>query len=221
MALYSFAYLPNSKLHQKKIDSSLLPTSGDKLQLFLTAREMFLENGYRQIGMDHFVLPSDELAQAQEKGTLRRNFMGYTVRAAYDWIGLGMSSISYVNDNFAQNVSELKKYNEIIDNSEFAIQRGLKLSEDDKIRQYLISQLMCNFVLDKSELENKFGIKFEDYFDTEIVELEKFKQDNLLEERDNKLIITEAGRLFIRNIAMEFDIYLRKGDLKVQFSRTV
>ena len=221
VALYSFAYLPNSKLHQKKIDNSLLPSAGEKLQLFLTAREMFLESGYRQIGLDHFVRPSDELARAREQGKLRRNFMGYTVRAAKDWIGLGMSSISYVDDNFAQNVSDLKKYGETIEQSKFAIQRGLKLSQDDKIRQYAISQLMCNFMLDKSDLEDKFGIKFENYFEPEIIELEKFKQDNLLEERDNKLMITEAGRLFIRNIAMEFDIYLRQGDLKVQFSRTV
>ncbi len=89
VALYSYAHLPAGKSHQKKIDEGILPTAAVKSDLFNLAREMFQSGGYKQIGMDHFVLPTDELALAASEGKLRRNFMGYTVNAAKDWIGVG------------------------------------------------------------------------------------------------------------------------------------
>ncbi len=221
VALYNFAYLPKAKPHQKKLDPALMPSPEEKLKLFYSAREMFLEGGYRLIGMDHFVLPEDELAVAAERGKLCRNFMGYTVLAADDWLGFGMSSISYINQCFAQNRSELAGYREAIDNGEFATFRGMKLSSDDIIRQYLISELMCNFKIDISAIEKKFEIDFDDYFAAEKTLLRQFEDDCLLDRVADRYIVSGPGKLFVRNIAMVFDVYLKYRDIKVQFSRTV
>ncbi len=221
IALYSFAYLPESKPHQRLINPEDLPTPSQKLQLFLQGREMFLEAGYRLIGMDHFVLPDDELAIAQEKGQLRRNFMGYTVMAAKDWIGFGMSSISYIDQSFAQNLSSMAEYEKAIEEGNLAVYRGLKLSEDDILRQHLISELMCNFKIDVADLENRFNISFEDYFKDALSGMQAFIDDDLLEKEGKTYLLTDMGKIFIRNIAMEFDAYLKDSKIEVQFSRTV
>jgi oxygen-independent coproporphyrinogen-3 oxidase len=224
IALYSYAHLPQGKAHQQKIDVAALPSPQLKFDLFELARNMFAAGGYFQIGMDHFVLPSDELALAAEKGKLRRNFMGYTIVTAKDWIGIGMSSISYINSNFAQNYSSIDSYNKAIDQGRPAVYRGLKLTPDDLIRQYIISELMCNFKVDLGELSKNFGIESGKYLADELQQLEPFVQDELLNVENDILTVTPLGKIFVRNIAMTFDIYLKKGDKKdskVQFSRTI
>jgi oxygen-independent coproporphyrinogen-3 oxidase len=224
VALYSYAHLPQRQANQRSIDESSLPSAETKSELFGLARARFLESGYVQIGMDHFVLPKDELALAAGRGKLRRNFMGYTVNAAKDWIGVGMSSISYVSDNFAQNKSEIDGFSAEIDNGDFAIYRGLKLSKDDLIRQFAIMEIMCNFRLDYSEANRRFGIEIRDYFRGELNELAQFSTDGLLSVGEDGIEIMSTGRLFVRNIAMVFDAYLKKGadgKSKAQFSRTI
>ena len=224
IALYSFAYLPQLKAHQKKIEPNDLPSADIKLQLFLIARRMFIENGYVQIGMDHFVLPDDELAVAMKRGKLRRNFMGYTINAAEDWLGIGMSSISYIDKQFAQNISGITGYYEAVDDDHLATFRGLKLSDDDLIRQRVITDLMCNFHVDLDEISRQYGIDATDYFKTELSQLRTFLDDNLITRNEAIITVTDPGQLFIRNIAMLFDAYLTKGDTDLprgQFSRTV
>ncbi len=223
LAVYSFAYIPDFKSNQARINKNDLPATEVKYKLFAKAIEMFTEAGYRQIGMDHFALPSDELAIAQVDGRLNRNFMGYTVQAAPEMIGFGMSSIGYINNSFFQNISKLDSYKTAIREDKFAIYRGMVLSEDDLIRQYLISSLMCNFVLNFADLKKKFNIDYHTYFAEEHKELKGFFEDNFLNLHPDRLEIAELGRTFVRNIAMTFDAYLRKKDNrnKATFSRTI
>ncbi len=223
VALYSFAYLPSVKANQMKIVESELPVTEDKYKLFALAIEMFTEAGYLQIGMDHFALPNDELSIAQNDGRLHRNFMGYTVQASPEMIGLGMSSIGYIDNSFFQSYPMLSKYNEAIEKSEFAVFKGMKLSQDDLTRQYVINSLMCNFQLSFNEFHQKFKIQYHDYFHKEHKELSEFFVDNFLEAPNGGLKITSVGRTFIRNIAMVFDAYINKDTKgkKPTFSRTI
>jgi oxygen-independent coproporphyrinogen-3 oxidase len=201
-----------------------LPSPETKLTLFKIARERFDAAGYNQIGMDHFVLPNDELAVAAARGKLRRNFMGYTVNAAKDWVGIGMSAISYINKCFAQNHGKLDAYSNAIDNGILAAYRGMALSRDDLIRQHIIMELMCNFKLDLTELGDKFDIEPARYFQREFESLKPFVADGLLEFDAVSIKATPAGKMFIRNIAMTFDAYLNRTETErasVQFSRTI
>lgn len=223
VALYSFAYLPQNMANQMAIRSEELPVTEVKYQLFASAVEEFTKAGYRQIGMDHFALPDDELALAQQDGRLHRNFMGYTVQTAPEMIGFGMSAIGYVNNSFFQNYSKLDSYETAIREKRFAIYRGMTLTTDDLIRQYVISQLMCNFRLHYQSLEQNFAVRYDEYFRNEHRNLKLFLDDNLMQADENGLQITPIGRTFVRNIAMTFDGYLDdNGESRgVRFSRTI
>ena len=223
LAVYSFAYLPSSMAHQSKILPEDLPTTEVKYRLFATAVEKFTAAGYRQIGMDHFALPEDELTRAQADGRLFRNFMGYTVQHSPEMIGFGMSSIGYIDNAFFQNHSKLDSYQNTAAEKSFATYRGLRLSDDDLVRQYLITQLMCNFRLNYAELDSKFGVNYSDYFGNEHKNLGIFFDDDLICESADGLSITPVGRTFVRNIAMTYDAYLNgsQADKAPTFSRTI
>ncbi|MDD3731683.1 MAG: oxygen-independent coproporphyrinogen III oxidase [candidate division Zixibacteria bacterium] len=223
VAVYSYAHLPQMKLNQLKIDATALPGTELKYDLFATAVELFLQAGYVQIGMDHFARPGDDLARALAKGALHRNFMGYTPKVTSDMLSLGMSAISNINGCFAQNTSQLDGYMKVIASGRPAVYRGWRLSRDDKIRQWVILSLMCNFVLDFKKLSERFAVDYYDYFPEENNDLEEFINDGLLERKEHRLLVKPEGRIFVRNIAMVFDIYLRKKQpgQKPLFSRTI
>jgi oxygen-independent coproporphyrinogen-3 oxidase len=223
LAVYSFAYLPKLKANQQKILPTDLPSADLKYRLFSKAIEKFTAAGYRQIGMDHFALPNDELSIAQAEGRLYRNFMGYSIQTAPDMIGLGMSAIGYIDDTFVQNDPKLKAYKEAVETAGTAVYRGKRLSRDDLIRQYAITSMMCNFGLNFSRMNEKFGIDGRDYFADETTKLDGFVADGLLKVSEGGLEITETGRTFVRNIAMTFDAYLGKptGGTRPTFSKTI
>jgi oxygen-independent coproporphyrinogen-3 oxidase len=225
VAVYSFAYIPWVKGNQKTIDTAELPSPELKVELFCLAREAFLAAGYRPVGMDHFALPEDELSLAIEKRTLHRNFMGYTVKHAPDMIGVGTSAIGDVAGAYAQNVKKLSEYYPAIEAGRFPIERGYRLSDEDQIRRYAITQLMCNFYLERRATAERFGIDFDSHFAFELEVLEAPEgpiDSGFVALTPEAIVVLPLGRLFVRNIAMIFDVYLRqkKGDKPV-FSRTV
>ena len=110
IALYGYAHLPSIQRHQCRIDESTLPDPSLRLALFDQATTAFVAAGYESIGMDHFALPEDELAEAARSGRLGRNFMGYTVQAAPDVIGCGLSAIGDVAGAYVQNHKRLSDY---------------------------------------------------------------------------------------------------------------
>jgi oxygen-independent coproporphyrinogen-3 oxidase len=213
LAVYSFAYMPDVLKHQKRMPADTLPMGRTKLDLFRAAYSAFLGAGYRAIGMDHFALPDDELSRAQERRTLGRNFQGYTVKSASDVVAVGSTAISDVAGAYAQSVRALPRYYERIQAGRFATERGIVMSEDDKRRRALITQLMCNFWVDLGEEGSR-------YFAPELQKLKSFEDDGLLVRRGTQLEVTPMGRLFVRNLAMVFDAYLARAD-KPRFSKTV
>jgi oxygen-independent coproporphyrinogen-3 oxidase len=223
VAVYSFAFVPWVKANQRRLDPASFPSPELKFELFLQALEAFSAAGYVQIGMDHFALPSDELAIAQHAGRLHRNFMGYTVMPAADQVGFGITAIGDLRGAFVQNVKKLVGYYEAIEAGRMPVERGYVLDEDDKIRRQVILQLMCNFSLDTTAIEERFGIRFAEYFAVELGELKAPEESGFIRLSPGRIEVTERGRLFIRNVCMIFDRYLRAklaGEKQV-FSRTV
>ena len=156
--MYSFAFVPWMKAHMKDLSEESLPGPDLKLALFGLARRAFLDAGYRQIGMDHFAVPEDELARALEHRVLHRNFMGYTVQSARDMVALGVSGIGDVQGTFVQNTKKLNEYYAALDEGRFPIERGYALDRDDEIRRHVITTLMCNGYLAVADVERRFGI---------------------------------------------------------------
>jgi oxygen-independent coproporphyrinogen-3 oxidase len=222
IAVYNFAYVPWMKPHQKLINPDELPSPEIKLELLTMTIEKFTRAGYAYIGMDHFAKENDELTIAQKSKTLQRNFQGYSTKAGCDLFGVGMSSISHFTTNYAQNSKTLTEYYQAINRKSFATEVGYRMSHDDNLRKYVILRLMCDLALNFNDVENKFNIKFEEYFHESLQKLEPFIEDHLLERRAGELMVTIQGRLFLRNIAMCFDAYLNKVSKdKPIFSRTV
>lgn len=223
-AVYSFAHVPAMHPHMKRIPSAALPPREEKLALFATARELFLEAGYEPIGMDHFARPDDEIALARRAGRLSRNFQGYCVVAAEDVVGLGTSAIGDLGNAYFQNAKKLNPYRHAIEERRLPIERGVVLSADDLLRRDVIRQLMCNFRVDVDLIERRHGIAFRSYFAEDLAELAEYERDGLVLVGAEAIAATPLGELFIRNLAMCFDRYLRPGASRVEgrpFSRTV
>jgi len=223
VAVYSYAFVPWIKAHQKQIHLEDLPPREVKLALFGIAYERFIAAGYEQIGMDHFALPSDALAVAARARTLKRNFMGYTTAPAEDSIGFGVSAIGELGGAFAQNTKKLTRYEEAVTAGVPPIERGFERSRDDVIRRDVIHSLMCTFHLDVRALERTHGIDFGSYFASALSELAAGPVEHgFVEVRDDAIEVTQAGRLFVRNVCMAFDAYLQRHEGSSQrFSRTV
>ena len=226
VAVYSFAFVPWMKAHMKHLPEDSLPGPELKIALLTLAQRAFVGAGYRQIGMDHFALPEDELGHALEAGTLHRNFMGYTVQSARDMVSLGVSAIGDVQGTFVQNTKKLNEYYTALDEGRFPIERGYALDQDDRIRRHVITELMCNGYLDVHETEQQFGIRFDEYFAAELAELtgpDSPVTDGLVEVDEVAITVSPQGRMFVRNICMIFDRYLRArtASAKPVFSRTV
>ena len=210
LAIYGYAHLPRMFKGQRHIDAASLPSPAARLDLLRLAIEELTAAGYRYVGMDHFALPDDELVRAQEAGELQRNFMGYTTHARCDLIGAGVSAISHVADSFSQNLRDLKSYTAAIESGRLPVWRGLALTDDDRVRSEVISALMCQGVIDIGAIENRHAIAFERYFAAELAQLRPHIDEGLVRLEPGRIVVTGAGRLLLRSIAMCFDAYLER-----------
>ena len=221
IALYSFAYVPWLSKPQNKFNLEAIALHDEKLDIFIRSREQLLTAGYQAIAMDHFALSSDDMAKAFNKGKLHRNFMGYTLKPADEFIGLGVSAIGFLENTFVQNTKILPEYYEMLKNAQLPVERGMILCDDDLRRQWVINKLMCSFYLDKNEFKTTFGVTFDAYFDVEKEHLLQCQEDELIDLSEGAIVVTELGKIFIRNVCMGFDAYLRKKEGHKRFSRTV
>jgi oxygen-independent coproporphyrinogen-3 oxidase len=158
VALYGYAHVPWMSRRQQMIPSDAMPTPQERLRLFEVARQMFVAEGYAEIGIDHFAKSHDSMAKAALAGTLRRNFQGYTVDPAEVLIGLGASSISRFPQGFAQNVSGTADHTRAIREGHFSTHRGHVFTGEDRLRGRIIEALMCDFHVSRAEILRDYEV---------------------------------------------------------------
>ena len=220
LACFGYAHLPARIKHQQAIDEETLPPSRERLGMLLDANRFLVKQNYCAIGLDHFALPDDKLAQAHKTGSLWRNFMGYTEIRGLEMIGFGASSISEFNTLYTQNEPDPERYRELIDAGKSAVIRGHRLDSDDVIRRQLINDLMCNLIIRIPEAASEVGAEYAANLEAIMNQLESFREDDLITPLEGGgYQVTPLGQLFLRNMAMLFDRYLP--DQQVTFSRTV
>jgi oxygen-independent coproporphyrinogen-3 oxidase len=223
IACYNYAHLPERFLPQRSIDRLTLPEPEEKLVLAQMISATLQDAGYRYIGMDHYVLPDDDLAMAQGEGRLQRNFQGYSLRIAEDLLGVGVSSISQIGDFYLQNARGVDEYYALLDEGRLPMTRGYMINSEDRLRRHVIMALICELTLDVKECEREFGVDFFAHFADAIANLRSAEADGLIQIGRDQLQVTPEGRPFLRNICMPFDEYLdehaRTG--KAKFSATV
>lgn len=222
LALFNYAHVPWLKKHQGVFDPATLPQPEVKLSLFEMAVRRFIGLGYRYIGMDHFARPDDELTVHQADDTLRRNFMGYTTYADSDLYAFGPSAIADLDRAYLQNERNVHAYIERIEAGNLPVVRGMRLSDDDRLRRDVINRLFCLLHVSKDAVEAEFGIGFDETFGTALEALAPLEADGLVERGARDLRVTPRGQILLRNIAMVFDSYLARTPLEGRrFSRTV
>jgi oxygen-independent coproporphyrinogen-3 oxidase len=220
LAVFSYAHVPWIKPSQRIFEKQAnLPTTEEKLKMLAAAVRKLTAAGMVYIGMDHFARADDELAVAQREGTLQRNFQGYSTHAGASIYGFGMSSISQTGDSYRQNLKELPDYYAALDAGRLPLERGLILSEEDRIRRQVIMRIMCDRRIDFADLSRRLGVDFAGKFAQEIASLADLEADGLLRRSPDGFVVTGVGALLIRIIAMRFDAYLDKGPRR--FSKAV
>lgn len=218
LAFYSYAHVPWIKGNgQRGFKDEDVPKDEEKRKLYEQGKLQLSKHGFVEIGMDHFALKSDSMYQSFKEGKLHRNFMGYTTTNTKVMIGLGVSSISDSWNAFAQNEKVLEDYYARLDKNEIPVFKGHILSEEDLIIRQHILNIMCQFETNWSDSNTQFS-ELPEVIDS----LHEMQQDDLLEIKENKLIVTEKGKPFVRNICMAFDLHLkRKAPERQLFSMTI
>jgi len=219
IAAYGYAHLPERFSAQKQIAKHDLPDASTRLTLLQQTVETLTAAGYVHIGVDHFALPGDDLAQALAAGTLQRNFQGYSTHAACDLVGFGMSAIGHVGDTFSQNAKDLVGYYAALDSGRLPVARGLRLDADDLIRADLIQRLMCAGEVDIAAFEARHLVDFPRYFHAALGRLAPLVDDGLVTCTPGRIEVTPRGRYLLRIIARAFDAYAAHP--KIRYSRAM
>ena len=218
LAFYSYAHVPWIKGNgQRGFKDEDIPKDDKKRMLYEIGKKSLFENGYYEIGMDHFALKEDSLYKAFQTGKLHRNFMGYSSSKTQLMIGLGVSSISDSWYSFAQNVKDLEEYYQLLEMDKLPFYRGHLLTSEDLIIRKHILNLMCQFETSWANSDAYF-----DEIQDILIELEEMEKDGLLVIGKKKITVTEAGKPFVRNICMGFDLLLKRKAPDTQlFSMTI
>lgn len=225
LSLFNYAHMPHLFKSQSLIREIDLPTPAEKLEILHMAIEHLQSAGYIYIGMDHFAKPSDSLVKAQRDGRLQRNFQGYSTHGECDLLSFGVSAISAFGNTYVQNAKQLSAYEQLVDAGQLPCVRGFTLSADDKLRQYVINQIICHFHLDFADIKKQFGITAEDYFAKELIQLMPMVEDDLLSIDAEGIHVHNHGRLLVRRICMVFDAYInnckRQTENQITYSKII
>ncbi|MEL6885910.1 MAG: oxygen-independent coproporphyrinogen III oxidase [Pseudomonadota bacterium] len=201
VALYGYAHVPWVARRQNLIPSDALPTPRERLDLFEVARKLLTWDGYREIGIDHFALPDDGLAQAQANDTLKRNFQGYTDDQSEVLIGVGASSISRFPQGYAQNAPSTSRYHSAVEGGDFATVRGHKFTAEDRIRGPIIEALMCRFEISVHDAPDNADVV------RALIRGAQARFGDAVHVSEDRLVIRPEARALTRVIARHFDTY--------------
>lgn len=205
IAIFGYAHLPARLKHQRMIDDDALPDAMERFEQSNRLAQLLLDAGFVRIGLDHFARPHDPLASKP----ISRNFQGYTTDAAETLIGFGASAIGRLPQGFVQNAVPVADYGRLIKEHGLAASRGIALSDDDRIRSFVIERLMCDFEFPTAELRRRFGEAARPVL-AEAEVLVRNDADHLVERTADGFRVTERGRPFVRTIASKFDSYLAR-----------
>lgn len=195
IAFYSYAHVPWLKPGQRHFTEKDLPVGDEKFALYQKGREMLIDGGFHDVGMDHFASKNDSLYQASQAKSLHRNFMGYTDQHTHLLIGLGVSSISDGWNGFAQNSRTVEVYLSRISEGIIPVEKGHILTREDLENRKHILGIMCR---EKTCFKNGIPEHISD-------RLWPLSEDGLIVFDKNTIQLTHLGKSYIRNVCMVFD----------------
>ncbi len=158
IALFGYAHVPWMAKKQRLIPTDALPGPAERAEQAARAAQALIAAGYEPIGLDHFALPTDPLAIAAREGRLRRNFQGYTTDTAETLIGFGASAISRTRFGYAQNIADPGGWGRAVRAGILPVARGHALTDDDRLRGFVIERIMCDGSVDLAAASARFGV---------------------------------------------------------------
>ena len=210
VALFGYAHLPHLRPHQKLVErAGPIPGIAERAELLSAAMARLDAAGYVRVGLDHYVLPDDELLAAAASGDLHRNFQGYVVQRAEHLLGFGPSAISDVAGAYWQNDPDVAGWSNRVTAGVLPVARGVRLEADDFVRGFVIDRLMCDGEIGFDAFEERFGVDFAEYFAAELAQLASGTLAELvdIDLAGGRLVATPLGCHFIRSVCMVFDAY--------------
>jgi oxygen-independent coproporphyrinogen-3 oxidase len=223
LVTFSYAHVPWVNKAQTLLEKIGLPDEQEKIDMTESAYNLLEENGYKSIGMDHYVLETDVMYKAQQSGNLHRNFQGYCTRETTGQVyAFGVSGISQLDNSYIQNTKSISEYISGINNGDFAVTRGYSLSKNDSVIRRVIAQFMCNKKINWKNLAESLNITSDELrsiinYDNQA--LQQFESDQIIELSDETIQITDNGLPFIRNVAASFDPLIK--DTNKTFSKSI
>ena len=212
IALFGYAHVPWMKKHQRLIPPESLPDTAARWRQYEDACARLVDHhGYVQIGLDHFAKPDDEMAVALAAKRLNRNFQGYTTDTATVLVAFGASGIGSLPQGYVANVGEIHFYQQAIAEGRLPIQRGIAISDDDRLRRRIIERLMCDLEVDLDKVAAEFGHSGKE-FSAELAALEPMIGDGLVTIDGHRIFVTPEGRTLVRAVGSAFDRYLKQGE---------
>jgi oxygen-independent coproporphyrinogen III oxidase len=223
VATFSYAHVPWAKDHQKTLESKGLPDAEAKIEMAVGTYAGFQAAGYLPIGMDHYAKPHDELALAQENGTLHRNFQGYcSRRTTGQVVGFGASAITQLHEGYVQNIKESSAYSDAVAQDRLPVERAYVLTRDERFHREVVNSIMCQGMLDLDHIGEGEGfdpLETRRILSSGVDHLEGPVADGLCTFDGRTLRTTDKGRLAVRNLAFLFDPLIGTGEGR--YSRTV
>lgn len=207
LSVFGYAHVPWMKKHQQLIPTEVLPDTQERWAQYEEIQNRLSAHGYIAIGLDHFAHEADSMAVALRNGELHRNFQGYTTDRAEALIGFGPSAISSLPQGYAQNDPALARWQRSVEAGMCAIEKGVALSGEDKLRREIINELMCNLSVDLDDICARFQTSA-DRFRPELDRIDAMSADNIVKVNGHNIILTETGRPLVRAICAAFDTYL-------------
>ncbi|MBS0469886.1 MAG: oxygen-independent coproporphyrinogen III oxidase [Proteobacteria bacterium] len=210
LAIFGYAHVPHFKKHMALIPEDALPGVAERFAQAEMAQALLESCGYRAIGIDHFAKPEDALAIAQDNGTLRRNFQGYTTDDAATLIGLGASAIGALPQGYVQNISDVPGYRKALDEGRLPVARGVAVSDEDRVRRAAIERLMCDLSVDLAQVAGCFGKSMKLFAGT-LAALEPWHRDGVVRIEGSRVTVAPQWRAATRLVCSLFDTYLDEG----------
>jgi oxygen-independent coproporphyrinogen-3 oxidase len=220
ISVFGYAHVPWMKRHQALIAEAALPGPGARFAQMLAIGAVLRDGGFVPVGLDHYARPEDAMAKAAAAGRLRRNFQGYTTDDSETLIGIGASAIGALAQGYAQNAAGVPAYTAAIHEGRFAVERGVALSLEDRMRRAVIERIMCDMAVDLPGEAAAWGMEAAPLLEA-AAGLGRFVRDGLARWDGARLEVTAPGRPFLRNVAALFDAYLAGEDAAPRHAKAV
>lgn len=197
IAFFGYAHVPHLLPRQRQIKGRRAGIE-ERFAMAALGFQILTRAGYVPIGFDHFALPHDPLAQAQNSGHIRRNFQGFTDDPAEILLGIGASAISSFPDRIVQNEKNPGRYRMRLLAGGLPGALGTMKGREDQVRGQIISDLLCRGTAAAGRLLCHDSLR---------TALQSFQRRDLIHIEGEQLVLTDAGRPYARAVAAIFDTY--------------